>query len=84
MNSRVSSPGNTDSLLMFRFLFLRFLCVYFVFDQLDLKFQCLGVFFFFFFPRNLIQVDIDHFNHLLDMKVSINFEFKFLFDCLLL
>ena len=39
---------------------------------------------FFFFPRNLIQVDFDHFNHLLDMNVSFTFEFKFLFDCLLL
>ena len=53
-----------------------------VFDQLDLKFQCLG--FYFFFPRNLIQVDFDRFNHLLDMNVSFTFEFKFLFDCLLL
>ena len=56
-----------------------------VFDQLDLKFQCLGFFIFFiFFPRNLIQVDFDHFNHLLDMNVSFTFEFKFLFGCLLL
>ena len=50
-----------------------------VFDQLDLKFQCLGVF---FFSRNLIQVDFEHFNYFLDMNVSFNFEFKFLFDCL--
>ena len=51
-----------------------------VFDQLDLKFQCLG--FFFFFSQNLIQVDFNHFNYLLDMNVSFNFEFKFLFECL--